>query len=51
MVGNGTQYLFPHSENAMACDSEVGCNMGKKVIAVAGGRLDIGGLKDEMYPS
>ncbi len=51
MVGSGhVQSLFPHPENAMQCDTLAGCNIGKKVIAVAGGRLDIRGLEDPTCP-
>ena len=51
LVGTDDQYLVPHEENAMACDALTGCNVGKKVIAVAGGRLDIRGLEDGACPS
>ena len=47
LVGTDDQYLFPHEENAMACDPAVGCNVGKKVVAVAGGRLDVRGLAED----
>ena len=47
LVGSDDQYLVPHEENAMACDPAVGCNVGKKAVAVAGGRLDIRGLAED----
>lgn len=36
--------LTPHEENMMACD--MGCNLGKRPIAVVGGTLDIKGVED-----
>ena len=50
MVGHENQFLIPHSENAMACET-TGCDVGKKAIAVAGGRLDIRGLENDDCPS
>lgn len=50
LVGSENRFLFPHSENAMACDSSTGCDIGKKAIVVAGGRLDIRGLEDPTCP-
>lgn len=51
MVGTENQFLVPHSENSMACDATTGCNVGKKAIVVAGGRLDIRGLSDPTCPA
>lgn len=39
------EYLFPHPDNAMSCDATTGCKVGKRPIAVAGGRLDIKGMQ------
>ena len=52
MVGSErNRFLHPHPEqNAMACDASSGCNVGKKAIVVAGGKLDIRGLEDDTCP-
>ena len=47
LFGPADRYLVPHPENAMACDVVTGCNVGKKVIAVAGGRVEIRGLAED----
>jgi len=40
-------YMTPHTHNAMACEMGGGsCNVGKRPIVVAGGRLDIRGMRD-----
>jgi len=40
-------YMKPHTHNAAACDMNDGmCNIGKRPIVVAGGRLDIRGVRD-----
>ena len=51
MTGSEDHYLYPHNDNVMSCDTMTGCKLGKKVIAVAGGRLNIRGLEDDTYPS
>ena len=51
MVGSDDYYLRPHAENSLSCDEATGCLLGKKVIAVAGGKLDIRGLEDDTCPS
>eukprot|EP00588_Corethron_pennatum_P000369 CAMPEP_0194285494 /NCGR_PEP_ID=MMETSP0169-20130528/30305_1 /TAXON_ID=218684 /ORGANISM="Corethron pennatum, Strain L29A3" /LENGTH=763 /DNA_ID=CAMNT_0039031631 /DNA_START=243 /DNA_END=2534 /DNA_ORIENTATION=+ len=40
-------YMTPHNHNAAACSMSGGsCNVGKRPIVVAGGRLDIQGVRD-----
>eukprot|EP00521_Asterionellopsis_glacialis_P016306 CAMPEP_0195299728 /NCGR_PEP_ID=MMETSP0707-20130614/26077_1 /TAXON_ID=33640 /ORGANISM="Asterionellopsis glacialis, Strain CCMP134" /LENGTH=207 /DNA_ID=CAMNT_0040362207 /DNA_START=307 /DNA_END=926 /DNA_ORIENTATION=+ len=51
MVGSEEQIFHPHDDNSMLCDSTDGCNVGKKAIVVAGGRLDIRGLEDDTCPT
>ena len=54
LIGDDTDiYLNPHSHNAMACDRFVDgkCPMGKRPIAVAGGRLDIRGVDYDSMPN
>jgi len=51
MIGTQYEYLHPHAENSMECDSALGCNIGKKAIVVAGGTLDINGLSDPDCPA
>lgn len=46
MVGSEDVYVHPHPDNAMACNATAGCKIGKKAVAVAGGRLDVRGLED-----
>mmetsp|Transcript_7650 Transcript_7650/g.10558 ORF Transcript_7650/g.10558 Transcript_7650/m.10558 type:complete len:1025 (+) Transcript_7650:187-3261(+) len=50
MVGSEDHILYPHTENESVCDGMV-CNVGKKAIVVAGGRLDIQGLEDDTCPA
>lgn len=47
LYGEDEVYFHPHPENSMACDLTTGCNVGSKVIAVAGGRVDIRGMPED----
>ncbi len=47
LYGEEDVYFHPHPENSMACDVNTGCMIGSKVIAVAGGKVDIRGMPEE----
>ena len=49
LTGTTEHALVPHTENDISskCDSNTGCKVGKKAIAVAGGKLDIQGLPQD----
>ena len=46
MIGNVEKSFVPVGENALACNGAKTCNVGKKVIVVAGGKVTINGLPD-----
>lgn len=50
LFGTTNQTIIPHGENVALCES-TGCAMGRKPIAVVGGRVDIRGLVDSSCPS
>ena len=45
MTGTEDHPFFPHSQNSVSCDNAF-CNVGKKPVIVAGGRLDIQGVNE-----
>lgn len=50
LFGTTNQSFIPHGENAILCET-LGCDMSRKPIVVAGGRVDIRGLEDPSCPS
>ena len=49
LIGNGNNvFVTPHEENLSACESNLDgrCNLGKRPIAVLGGKLDVKGVED-----
>jgi len=50
LFGTNNQTLIPHGDNVGLCGSN-GCDMARKPIVVAGGKVDIRGLEDPSCPS
>lgn len=50
MTGDQHVMFVPHGDNMHNCDMMVGCDVSKKPVAVAGGKLDVRGV-DETCPS
>ena len=49
LIGDGNNvFVTPHEENLSACESNLDgrCNLGKRPIAVLGGKLDVKGVED-----
>ena len=49
LIGDGNNvFMTPHEENLSACESNLDgkCNLGKRPIAVLGGKLDVKGVED-----
>lgn len=50
LFGTTNQSFIPHGENVVLCEV-LGCDMSRKPIVVAGGKVDIRGLEDPSCPS